>query len=177
MENKQSLHPIVQLAKEAVETYVTTGKMIKPENRTLIPEMRDRAGVFVSIHKQGQLRGCIGTFEPMQENVAEEIVNNAISSATRDPRFHEINKSELKDLDYSVDVLTSPVPVKDEEVHGLNPKKQGVIVQCGYRRGLLLPDLEGVDTVDDQLAICRSKAGIESDEPINVFCFEVRRYK
>ncbi len=175
METNKELSPIVKLAKEAVETYVTTGKMVKPEKLTA--EMRKRAGVFVSIHKHGQLRGCIGTFEPTQENVAEEIVNNAINSATRDPRFRQIIKSELNDLDYSVDVLTSPVPVSNQDVPKLNPKKQGVIVQCGYRRGLLLPDLEGVDTVEQQVAICRSKAGIESDEPVNVFCFEVRRYK
>jgi MEMO1 family protein len=175
METKNTQNPIVQLAKKTVETYVSTGEIVKPENLT--PEMKDRAGVFVSIHKNGQLRGCIGTFQPTRENVADEIVSNAISAATRDPRFSEIRKAELKDLDYSVDILTSPVPVDDKDIGKLNPKKQGVIVRCGYRSGLLLPDLEGVDTIDDQLAICRSKAGIESDEPVNVFCFEVRRYK
>ena len=170
---KEKLHPIVQLAKDTVENYVRTGKIIKPE--TLTEEMKQKAGVFVSIHKKGNLRGCIGTFEPTQENVAQEIIHNAIQSATQDPRFNSIKSSELEDLDYSVDVLTSPKPVED--IGKLDAKKQGIIVQCGWRRGLLLPDLEGVDTVDQQIEICKMKAGIAPSEPVDTFCFEVRRYK
>jgi AmmeMemoRadiSam system protein A len=173
MVTNKNLDPIVQLAKDTVETYVRTSKVIKPGKLT--PEMEKKAGVFVSIHKKGALRGCIGTFEPTKENIAQEIISNAINSATHDPRFDRIRESELDDLDYSVDILTSPEPIKD--ISKLDPKKKGVIIQCGYRRGLLLPDLEGVDTVDQQIAICRSKAGIESEEPINVYCFEVRRHK
>ncbi len=131
--------------------------------------------MFVSIHKFGKLRGCIGTFEPTEKNVAEETIANAVSSATRDPRFPTIAPSELKDLSYSVDVLTTPEPIDSEDQ--LDPKKYGVIVEAGFRRGLLLPDLEGVDSVDYQIEICRQKAGIAHDEPIKLYRFEVKRYK
>lgn len=169
----KELHPVVKLAKETVETYVKEGKL--PEQKALAPEMKERAGVFVSIHKHGQLRGCIGTFEPQKDNVAEEIMANAISSATRDPRFPPVTPSELDDLEYSVDILTKPEPVSD--VRQLDPKKYGVIVESGWRRGLLLPDLEGVDSVEEQIAICRLKAGISASEPIKLYRFQVRRFK
>jgi len=167
------MSPVVRLAKETVETFVKEGKTPQPEELT--PEMKERAGVFVSIHKFGELRGCIGTLEPQRENVAEEIITNAVSSATRDPRFLPIAASELKDLSYSVDVLTKPSPIKSKDQ--LDPKKYGVIVECGLRRGLLLPDLEEVDTADYQIDICRQKAGIMPDEPIKLYRFEVKRYK
>ncbi len=168
------MHPLVKLAQKTVETYVKEGK-IPPSPAKLTREMKGRAGVFVSIHKLGDLRGCIGTFEPIQKNVAAEIMNNAVSSATRDPRFPPVAPEELPQLDYSVDVLTRPEPVADESQ--LDPKKCGVIVECGFRRGLLLPDLEGVDTVDYQIDICRQKAGIDPDEPVKLYRFEVKRYK
>src|SRR4030043_1188952 len=145
---------IVGLARKSVERYIRQGKIFKP--RKLTAEMKQRAGVFVSIKKQGELRGCIGTFMPTRANVAEEIVANAISSATQDPRFLPVGVSELDDLEYSVDVLTGPEPVRS--VDQLDPKKYGVIVECGFRRGLLLPDLEGVDSVEEQIRICRAKA-------------------
>jgi AmmeMemoRadiSam system protein A len=129
----------------------------------------------VSLHRFGELRGCIGTFEPTQKNVAGEIISNAVSSAIRDPRFPPVAPEELADLEYSVDVLTAPKPVEDEKK--LDPKKYGVIVECGFRRGLLLPDLEGVDSVDEQINICRMKAGIQPDEPVNLYSFEVKRYR
>lgn len=169
----KQLHPIVKLAKGAVESYVGQGKVLRPEELTA--EMTERAGVFVSIHKRGELRGCIGTFEPARANVAEEIIANAISSATEDPRFMPVVASELGDLEYSVDILTRPEPVSG--VDQLDPKNYGVIVECGFRRGLLLPDLEGVATVDEQIKICRAKVGIAADEPIKLYRFQVRRYK
>jgi AmmeMemoRadiSam system protein B/AmmeMemoRadiSam system protein A len=169
----REMSPLVGLAKKTVETYVTEGKTLQPEEIT--PEMRGRTGVFVSIHKFGELRGCIGTIEPTEKNVAEEIINNAINSATRDPRFPPIAPNELKHLSYSVDVLTTPETIDSQEQ--LDPKKYGVIVEAGMRRGLLLPDLEGVDTVDYQIEICRQKAGIAPDEPIKLYRFEVKRYK
>jgi AmmeMemoRadiSam system protein A len=168
------MHPIVALAKDTVEKYVTGGKRPPPPPK-LTPEMRAQAGVFVSIHKRGDLRGCIGTFEPQQRNVAEEIIVNAISSATRDPRFDPVTPDELKDLDYSVDVLTSPEPVDD--ISALDAKKYGVIVEADWRRGLLLPDLESVDTPEEQIDICRQKGGIGPDEPVQLYRFEVKRYK
>jgi len=168
------VHPLVELAREAVNAYVSEGKVLPPPGE-LTPEMIERAGVFVSIHKSDELRGCIGTFEPTKENVAGEIINNAISSATRDPRFPPVAPDELEHLTYSVDVLTAPEPVADKSQ--LDPKKYGVIVECGFRRGLLLPDLEGVDSADYQIDICRQKAGIMPDEPVKLYRFEVRRYK
>jgi AmmeMemoRadiSam system protein B/AmmeMemoRadiSam system protein A len=167
------MSPIAKLARKTVEAYIKEGTIPEPEELT--PEMKELAGVFVSIHKLGDLRGCIGTFEPATENVANEIIANAISSATRDPRFPPISPEELKDLDYSVDVLTRPVPVDDKSK--LDPKKYGVIVEYGWQRGLLLPDLEGVDSVEQQIDICRQKAGIAPGEPVKLYCFEVKRYK
>jgi len=170
---KKEMHPVAQLAKQAVENYIKDGEIIKPGE--LSPEMKGRAGVFVSLKKRGQLRGCIGTFEPAQKNVAEEIVRNAISSAVDDPRFTPVRPSELDNLEYSVDILTSPEPV--DSPAQLDPEKYGLIVECGYRRGLLLPDLEGVKDVETQIAICRQKAGIGSSEPVKLYRFQVRRFK
>ena len=136
--------------------------------------MQQRAGVFVSIKKHGELRGCIGTFVPSRRNVAEEVVINAISSATQDPRFMPVEAYELDDLEYSVDVLTEPEPV--QSAAQLDAKKYGVIVECGYRRGLLLPDLAGVDKVEEQIEICRAKAGISAGEPVRLYRFRVKRF-
>ena len=170
---KSAASPLVQLARQAVRAYVREGKRIKPEKITV--EMQERAGVFVSIHKHHDLRGCIGTFDPVESNIAEEIISNAISSATRDPRFHPVTPDELDELDYSVDVLTTPEPV--DSVSQLDPRRYGVIVEAGWRRGLLLPDLEGVDTVERQIEICRMKAGIGPDEAVALYRFEVKRHK
>lgn len=167
------MHPLVKLAKDTVEAYVRDGTVPKPVELT--PEMHGQAGVFVSLKIGGVLRGCIGTFEPTKDNVAEEIVSNAIMSATRDPRFPPVSPSELADLDYSVDVLSTPESVDD--AGELDPKKYGVIVESGWRRGLLLPDLEGVDTVERQVEICRAKAGISPGEPVKMYRFKVERYK
>jgi AmmeMemoRadiSam system protein A len=169
------MHPITALAKKTVETYTRTGKTpVLP--KTLTPEMQERAGVFVSIHqKNGDLRGCIGTFEPQAKNVAAEVIDNAVSAAVRDPRFEPVTPEELDDLEYSVDVLTAPEPVADASL--LDPEKYGVIVQAGWRRGLLLPDLEGVDTAAYQIDICRQKGGISPDEPVKLYRFKVKRYK
>jgi AmmeMemoRadiSam system protein A len=169
----KNMHPLAELAKAAVENYVRQGKEIKPDQLT--PEMKERAGVFICLKKKGQLRGCIGTFEPTRSSIAEEIVHNSISSATGDPRFPPVQAFELKDLEYTVDVLTHPETVSGKA--DLDAKKYGVIIERGHRRGLLLPDLEGVDTVDEQIRICRLKAGISEDEPIKLYRFEVRRYK
>ena len=166
------MHPLVRLAKRTVESYVKKGKAI-PAKR-LTPEMKRKAGVFVSIHKGGELRGCIGTIEAQRNNVAEEIITNAINSATRDPRFYPVTADELAELEYSVDVLTEPKPVKSRK--SLDPKRYGVIVEAGGRKGLLLPDLEGVDSVDYQIDICRQKAGIMPSEPVKLYRFEVKRY-
>ncbi len=170
-------HPLVQLARRAIETYVREGRVIDGEE-PLSGEATRRAGTFVSLHDaRGQLRGCIGTFLPTQPSVELEVIQNAISAATRDPRFPPVRPRELADLDIKVDVLSTPEPVEGPEQ--LDPRRYGVIVQASegwHRRGLLLPDLEGVDTVEEQIRICRLKAGIGPDEPIELQRFEVERY-
>ncbi len=166
-------HPLVRLARDTVETYITSGKTPKITHTT--PEMKERAGVFVCIKKHGNLRGCIGTFEPTTPSVAAETVRNAIAAATQDPRFPPVSTNELPELEYSVDVLTRPVPADDP--YKLDPKKDGLIVQSGHRRGLLLPDLEGIDTVQQQIEICCAKAGIDPSEPLKYYTFRVKRYQ
>lgn len=121
-----------------------------------------RAGTFVSIHKNGRLRGCIGTIGPTCRNIAQEIAQNAVSAATRDPRFPAIRPEELEDLEITVDVLGDTEPVDSPSM--LDVKRYGVIVTKGRRRGLLLPNLEGVDTVEEQIAIAMQKAGLDTDE-------------
>lgn len=168
------MHPLVELAKKAVETYVLEGRIIKPPE-PLPPEMSERSGVFVSLKKHGHLRGCIGTFMPTCEDIALETIRNAISAAAHDYRFPPVEKDELDELVYSVDVLSTPEKVKGTSE--LDPKKYGVIVMCGNKRGLLLPDLEGVDTVEEQLRIAKLKAGILPHEEVEIYRFEVKRYK
>jgi len=163
---------ILNLAKEAVETYIREGRVISPKD---IPEeLKRRAGAFVTIKKHRELRGCIGTIAPTRENLAYEIINNAISSATEDPRFNPIREEELSELSYSVDILNPPEKITDISL--LDPKKYGVIVESGWQRGLLLPDLEGVDTVEEQLRIAALKAGLTIDEIENIYRFTVTRY-
>jgi AmmeMemoRadiSam system protein B/AmmeMemoRadiSam system protein A len=169
----KKLSPLVKLARDSVEAYVKQKKVFQPTAVT--PEMKSQAGVFVCLKKAGDLRGCIGTFEPTQDNIAQEIVANAISSASRDPRFEPVGADELKDLEYTVDVLTTPEEIESKEQ--LDPKRYGVIVEAGYRRGLLLPDLEGVDSADYQLDIARQKGGIDPQEKVKLYRFEVKRYK
>jgi AmmeMemoRadiSam system protein A len=169
------MDPYVSLAKTSVESYVKTGKVCDiPEG--LPSEMYDkRAGVFVSIHKTGgALRGCIGTIYPVTSCIAEEIIDNAVSASTRDPRFDPIIPSELDSLVINVDVLTEPEEISSPDM--LDPKRYGVIVTSGFKRGLLLPDLPGVDTVQKQIIIASSKAGITSDEKVSLMRFEVIRH-
>lgn len=163
---------ILNLAKEAVETYVRKREVISPKN---IPEELNRtAGAFVTIKKHGELRGCIGTIHGTQPNLAYEIIQNAISSATQDPRFPPVREEELPELTYSVDILNPPEKVTD--ISQLNPKIYGIIVERGWQRGLLLPDLEGVDTVEEQLRIAALKAGLNINDIENIYRFTVTRY-
>jgi AmmeMemoRadiSam system protein A len=170
-------HPLVQLARQAIELYVTR-KALPDLAPDLPAEMQRPAGAFVTIHRHGDLRGCIGTIQPTCDSVAEEVIQNAISAATRDPRFPAIRRDELASLDVKVDVLSEP-----EEVHGLDeldPHRYGLIVQSEvqpWRRGLLLPDLEGIDSVEKQVYWTRyHKAGItDPKEPVKMFRFEVNR--
>ena len=166
----------VKLATDTIHEFIKNKQVLKPDKSTLPEEMTStRAGAFVSIHKHGDLRGCIGTFLPVQDDLCDEIIGNAISASTRDPRFYPITEDELLDLEINVDVLTTPEDIDSADM--LDVKKYGVIVQNGGRRGLLLPDLEGVDTVEYQIAIAKQKAGIGQDEPVKLQRFEVVRHK
>lgn len=164
----------VKLARYALESFVKTGKIITPPED--IPEemKTNQAGVFVSIKKDGQLRGCIGTISPVRNNIANEIIHNAISAGTDDPRFSPITVDELDHLIYSVDVLKEPEPI--EKIEQLDVIKYGVIVSSGYRKGLLLPNLDGVDTPEEQVSIALQKAGISPDEKYKMQRFEVIRH-
>jgi AmmeMemoRadiSam system protein A len=168
------MHRIVALAKQSIEEYIRKGTRISVP-KDLPPEMAVRAGVFVCIKRHGSLRGCIGTFEPCADSVAEEVIRNAVAAATQDPRFRVVTEDELGDMEYSVDVLSPPEKIKGMD--DLDPTKYGVIVAQGMKRGLLLPDLEGVDTVEEQLRIARTKAGIWTDEHLEIFRFTVARYR
>ena len=172
---RASEDPYVSLARQSLETYIRTGRKISvPEG--LPEEMLDtQAGAFVSIHKFGKLRGCIGTIEGVRDSVAEEIINNAISASTEDPRFSPITEDELKWLEINVDVLGEAEYIYSMDQ--LDVKRYGVIVSKGYRRGLLLPDLDGVDTPEQQVAIAKQKAGIRPDEEVKLQRFEVIRHR
>lgn len=161
----------VILARTTIEHYVKEKVEIIPE---VTEEMKRRAGVFVSIHEEGRLRGCIGTFMPVQDNIALEIVHNAISACSEDPRFDPITEEELDNLVISVDVLGEIEPVED--ISTLDPRIYGIIVSHGSKRGLLLPSLEGVDTVTDQIQIACHKAGIHEGEKIKIERFKVIRH-
>jgi len=163
------------LARRAIETFINTKKIIgAPDD---LPDLfHARAGCFVSIKtREGDLRGCIGTIEPVTDTLAEEIIANAISAATRDPRFPPVRADELPNLKYSVDVLSAPEPCRLED---LDPKIYGVIVEdkSGSRRGLLLPDLEAIDDAEQQVEIASGKAGIAPNANVKLFRFRAERY-
>ncbi len=166
--------PYVKLARASAEAWVRSRRRIEvPEG---LPEemLSRRAGAFVSIHKNGQLRGCIGTIMAAERNIAEEIISNAISASTRDPRFSPITADELGSLEINVDVLGEPEAI--DSPSQLDVKRYGVIVSCGGRRGLLLPDLDGVETVEDQIRIARQKGAIGEREKYSLQRFEVVRH-
>ena len=165
----------VALARETIDAFVAHGKKIDaPEG---LPEdmTTRRAGVFVSLKEHGNLRGCIGTISPTCPTIAEEIIQNAISACSSDPRFDPVTVDELDSLDVSVDVLSDAEPITSKAE--LDVKRYGVIVTKGFRRGLLLPNLEGVDTVDEQIAITLRKAGISSVSDYQMERFEVVRHE
>ena len=171
---KQSEDPYVKLARLTIEEYITNGNVLEIPSNTSKELLNNQAGVFVSIHKFGSLRGCIGTIMPTTNSIAQEIITNAISASTKDPRFPKIEKEELDYLEINVDVLGQPEDIDSEDK--LNVKEYGVIVTSGYKRGLLLPDLDGVDTVTEQISIAKKKAGIK-DEPYTLQRFKVTRHK
>ena len=167
--------PYVKLARLSLETYIREGHRLRlPEG---LPEemTKEKAGVFVSIHKHGKLRGCIGTIAPVTGSIAQEIIRNAVSAAVEDPRFDPITEDELKWLEINVDVLGRPEKIASMDE--LDVKRYGVIVTSGYRRGLLLPDLDGVDTPRQQVSIALQKGGIRESEHYQMERFEVIRHR
>jgi AmmeMemoRadiSam system protein A len=173
IKNQES--PLVALARKSLETYVKTKKQIhRPDN--LPSEMiSKKAGVFVSLKMDGMLRGCIGTISPVTDCIADEIIQNAVSSGVNDPRFNRVEESELPRLVYSVDVLKEAEPISS--ISELDVLRYGVIVRSKGRCGLLLPNLEGVDSPESQIDIALRKAGIPKQEPYSMERFEVVRYK
>lgn len=164
----------VRLARLSVETFIKTHQSARLPLDVSKELTSRRAGVFTTLYKKGQLRGCIGTTAPTTENVAEEILQNGISACTRDPRFSPVTETELPYLEYSVDVLGAPEEIASPAQ--LDVKRYGVIVSCGRRRGLLLPDLDGVDSVEEQIAIACRKGGIAPGERVRLQRFEVVRH-
>lgn len=167
--------PYVALARKSLETYVRTGRVI--DMPAGLPEemLMNQAGTFVSLKEGGRLRGCIGTIQGIQDCIAREIIENAVSAGVHDPRFRPVEEAELGNLTYSVDVLGEAEEIEGPEL--LDVRRYGVIVSSGFRKGLLLPNLEGVDTVEEQIAIARQKAGIQEGEEIRLERFEVIRHK
>jgi len=178
-------NPYIRLAQQAIEHYLRTGRVL--ETPTNLPKemLSKRAGVFVSLlNKQdGTLRGCIGTFLPTKPSIAQEIIANAISSAVHDPRFPPVSEEELPDLVYSVDILSEPKKLdalprqQAGKRYTLDPKNYGLIVSTpDGRRGLLLPDIPGVNTPEEQFRICCYKAGIHPEEKVVLHIFTVTRH-
>ncbi|MBQ9623272.1 MAG: AmmeMemoRadiSam system protein A [Treponema sp.] len=173
-QKRQKSDAYVKLARASAEYFVKNGDVMPLPDWVPDELLNTRAGAFVSVHKFGALRGCIGTIASTQKNLALEIIQNAVSAVSKDPRFQPVSEDELKFLDINVDVLGEAEPVESEAE--LDVKKYGVIVESGYKRGLLLPDLEGVDTVEQQVSIARRKGGIAPGEKVNLFRFEVVRH-
>lgn len=173
------MSPHCQLAKNAVKNYLETGQLIEPPKG--LPEnfYKGRAGVFVTIENNGKLRGCIGTYLPTKENIAKEIISNAIAAATQDYRFTPIAPEELNNLSFTVSILSEPEPI--ENFNKLDLKKYGLIVKCidsPQKCGLLLPDIEGVDSAEQQFSICCAKGGINPEkDTVAFFRFKVEKYK
>lgn len=187
------MNPYVLLAKKAVENYVRERKIIKPA-KDLAKELLERkAGTFVTIERNGELRGCIGTYLPTKENIAQEIIHNAIATATEDYRFSPIQKEELPKLSYTVYILNKPEPIKS--INELDPKKYGILVKSQFfspgsdvifepgpkvhsKSGLLLPDLDGVKTLEQQISIACQKGRIDpKKEKIMIYKFTVEKYQ
>jgi len=167
-----------ELARKTIYTFLKEKKIIQSPQNLPKEMLEKRAGVFVSLHKKSDnsLRGCIGTYLPTQENIALEIIHNAISASIEDPRFNPLAMPELEDLDISVDILSDPERIKNTDE--LDAKKYGIIIKStDGRTGLLLPDIEGVENVDEQISIACQKAGISpSSEKFSIFRFTVTRH-
>jgi len=170
------MHPLVFLAKQTVENYIKERKIISLLEDLPKEFLERKAGTFVTIEKNSELRGCIGTYLPTRENIAEEVIYNAIAAATEDYRFGPIEDKELSSLSYTVYILSEPELVRD--IKELDPQKYGIIVKTETKTGLLLPDLEGVDTIEQQLSIACQKGGIDpNQEKFLIYKFTAEKFK
>lgn len=173
------MNPYVLLAKEAVERFVKNEKVISPPRNLPDEFLIKRAGTFITIEKKGELRGCIGTYLSTKDNIAEEIIANAIAAASEDSRFSQIGKEELPELSYIIYILKEPEQIKNLEE--LNPKKYGIIVKAAgdvLKSGLLLPGLEGVNSAEQQVSIACQKGEIDPDkEKVIIYRFTVEKYE
>ena len=172
----ESSHPLVRLAEEAIISFVLYQRRIEAPRSLFdeFPGARDAAGAFVCLKREGVLRGCIGTTEPTSPTLAEEIIHNAIGAATRDPRFPPLDRTELDALLVSIDVLGRSEPV--ENIKELDHRRYGIILRSSERHSVLLPDIEGVNSVVEQMETARQKGGFAPEERLEVFRFEVTRY-
>ncbi|MEG1433892.1 AmmeMemoRadiSam system protein A [Eubacterium sp.] len=180
--------PFVSLATQTIDTWVRTGTRLaegdflkRVEDEKAAQRLADPAGVFITIYKSGELRGCIGTIHPVTKSLSEEIIRNAIEAATYDPRFLPVEEAELNQLSVSVSIMGEPETIDD--IAQLDPHRYGVIAEKGLRRGLLLPNLTGIDTIEEQIAAVKRKAGIpdyeaddELGEKLHLQRFEVEYY-
>ncbi len=167
-------HPYVSLAQESIHHYLNQREKLSCPD-PLSKDLKSRSGAFVSIKKLKQLRGCIGTLEPCEPNLAMEIIENALKAALHDPRFSPITEEELQDLTYSIDVVR-PLE-KVSSIEELDPRVFGLVVRSNGKQGVLLPDLEGVNSTEEQIQICRAKGKIHDDEPIEMYRFKVERFR
>ncbi len=171
------MHPLVSLAAQAIALYLEEQRLLVPAESVFVevPEAGLPGPAFVCLKRSGTLRGCIGTTEPTQQSLALEIVHNAVAAATRDPRFPPVVRQEVAELEVTIDILGPACPISD--LDELDPRRYGVLVQAGTRRGVLLPDLEGIISAWHQVSLAREKAGLGPDEAAELFRFEVTRYK
>ena len=173
--NNKNNDEYINLARNSIKNYILYNRKIEVPKNISDELINKKGGVFVSIHEHDRLRGCIGTIYPTTTNIAEEIINNAISAATKDYRFEPISKEELDYLEINVDILGEKEIINS--LDELDIKKYGIIVTSGYKRGLLLPDIEGINSIDEQIKIARKKGNIEDNEEITIERFEVIRHK
>jgi AmmeMemoRadiSam system protein A len=174
--NPGDVNSITALARRAVEAYVLRSQIVEPPTFPETSPLGKPSAYSVCIKTVGRkLRGCIGTVEPEHATLAEEVVANAVKAATHDPRFRPVSGDELSSLRYSVDVLGSLERARFED---LSPSASGVVVtdHAGSRRGLLLPDIESIETADQQVGVAARKAGIGPGEPLMLYRFRTRRF-
>ena len=165
----------VRLARQAIETYIATKRVMKL-SETFDPNITKRkAGVFVTIRRDGELRGCIGTIKAKKKCVGEEIIANAIAAACKDERFEPLQPDQLDNLIISVDVIQNLIPILG--VADLDSQLYGVMVEWQDHHAVLLPNLPGIDTPEQQISVAKRKAGIDEDEEITLYRFEVKRHQ